>query len=233
MLLQQLHLPPDESDDGSCKSWRAGARAVLPLAAAIAVLGVSFGALATAAGLTPAAATVMSATTFAGSAQFAAVSILGAGGAAGAAVATAGLLNARYAATGLALASALRGSLLRRFFVAQLSVDESWAVAYLADGRFSEQRLIGAGAVLFAAHVGSTALGAFAGNLVGDPRAWGLDAAFPALFLVLLSPHLRTREGRMTAALGAAIALVTTPLFPAGLPTLAAAAASLVGARSR
>jgi predicted branched-subunit amino acid permease len=217
----------------SAAGWRAGARAVLPLAAAIAVIGMSFGALAAAAGLTPAAAVAMSATTFAGSAQFAAVSILSGGGAAGTAVAAAALLNARYAATGVAVAPALRGGWLRRFVVAQLAVDESWAAAYLGDGHFSEQRLIGAGLVLFAAHVGSTAIGAFAGNLVGDPRAWGLDAAFPALFLVLLSPHLRSRDGRMTAALGAAIALAATPFVPAGLATVAAAAASLVGARSR
>jgi predicted branched-subunit amino acid permease len=175
----------------------------------------------------------MSATTFAGSAQFAAVSILGAGGAAATAIATAALLNARYAATGVAVAPALRGRWLRRFLVAQLAVDESWAVAYLGDGRFSEQRLIGAGVVLFAAHVGATAVGAFAGDLLGDPRAWGLDAAFPALFLVLLAPHLRHRDGRLTAVLGAAIALAATPFVPAGLPVVAAAGAVLVCARSR
>jgi 4-azaleucine resistance transporter AzlC len=232
MLLRQSNTRRHD-DFALATSWRAGARAVLPLAAAIAVLGVSFGALATAAGLAPAAAVVMSVTTFAGSAQFAAVSILGAGGGPAAAVAAAGLLNARYAATGLAVAPALRGGLWRRFLVAQLTVDESWAVAYLGDGRFSEQRLVGAGLVLFAVHVGSTAVGAIAGDLVGDPRAWGLDAAFPALFLVLASPHLRRADGRITAALGAAIALVMTPFVPAGIPTLAAAAASLVGARSR
>ena len=229
MLSQQSNEPRDD-DFPRETSWRAGARAVLPLAAAIAVLGVSFGALATAAGLAPAAAVVMSATTFAGSAQFAAVSILGAGGGPAAAVAAAGLLNARYAATGLAVAPALRGGLWRRFLVAQLTVDESWAVAYLGDGHFSEQRLVGAGLVLFAVHVGSTAVGAIAGDLVGDPRAWGLDAA---LFLVLASPHLRRPDGRITAALGAAIALAMTPFVPAGIPTLVAAAASLVGARSR
>jgi 4-azaleucine resistance transporter AzlC len=233
MLCIQPTVRVDGTSGMGVATWRAGARAVLPLAAAIAVIGVSFGALATTAGLTPVAAVVMSATTFAGSAQFAAVSILGAGGVAGTAVATAGLLNARYAATGLAIAPALRGGWLRRFFVAQFAVDESWAVAYLGDGRFSEERMMGAGLVLFAAHVGSTAVGAFAGNLVGDPRAWGLDAAFPALFLVLLSPRLRDRDGRLTAALGAAIALVMTPFVPVGLATLAAATASLVGARSR
>jgi 4-azaleucine resistance transporter AzlC len=213
---------------------RAGARAVLPLAAAIAVLGVSFGAVATSSGLSPAAAVLMSATTFAGSAQFAAVGILGAGGSVGAALGAATLLNARYAAMGASLAPALGGSPWKRLLVAQLAVDESWAVAYLGDGRFSRERLVGAGLVLFAAHVASTALGALAGaRLAGDPAVWGLDAAFPALFLVLLSPHVQHRDGRVAAALGAAIACALVPFAPAGAPILAAALASLVGWRSR
>jgi len=215
-------------------SWQAGARAVLPLAAAIAVLGVSFGALATAAGLTPAAAAVMSATTFAGSAQFAAVSILGAGGGVGAAVGAAALLNARYAAMGLGLVPGVRGGPWKRILVACLAVDESWAVSWLDGGRFSQERLVGAGLVLFAAHVGSTALGAATGRqLFTDPAVWGLDAAFPALFLVLLGPHVQHRDGRLAAAFGAAIALALIPFAPAGAPVVAAASASLVGWRQR
>jgi len=207
---------------------------VLPLAAAIAVLGVAFGALATSAGLSPIAAVAMSATTFAGSAQFAAVGILGAGGGVGAAVASAALLNARYAAMGVGLAPALRGGMWKRLLVAQLAVDETWAVASLGDGTFSEDRLVGAGLVLLAAHVTSTAVGAAAGaSLAADPMAWGLDAAFPALFLVLLRPHLRQAEGCVAAALGAIIALALIPFAPAGVPIAAAASAALFGWRSR
>jgi len=213
---------------------RAGARAVLPLAAAIALLGVSFGALAISSGLSPLAAVVMSATTFAGSAQFAAVSILGAGGSVGAALGAATLLNARYAAMGLGLLPALGGERWKRLLLAQLAVDESWAVAYLGDGRFSRERLVGAGLVLLAAHVAATALGTVAGgHFVGDPAVWGLDAAFPALFLVLLWPHVQRPEGRMAAASGAAIACALVPFAPAGVPIVAAALGSLVGSRSR
>src|SRR5919199_2558283 len=74
-------------------AYLAGARAVLPLTVVIAVLGVLFGYLARSAGLSPVAATVMSATTFSGSAQFAAVSILASGGTPSAAVSAAVLLN--------------------------------------------------------------------------------------------------------------------------------------------
>ena len=137
-------------------TYRSGALAVLPLAAAVLVLGVTFGALAVSAGLTPAAAVAMSATTFAGSAQFAAVGILGAGGAVSTAVVSAALLNARYAAMGAAVAPALHAPLWKRLLIAQLTVDETWAVAWLPGGKVSPERLVGAGLALFAAHVGST-----------------------------------------------------------------------------
>jgi 4-azaleucine resistance transporter AzlC len=222
------------ADQTAQATWRGGALAVLPLAAAVAVLGVTFGALAVSAGLTPAAATVMSATTFAGSAQFAAVGILANGGAVGTAVVSAALLNARYAAMGAAVAPVFHGPRWKRLLLAQLVVDETWAVAWLPSGRPSPERLLGAGLALFLAHVASTAAGAFAGaHLPVDPRRWGVDAAFPALFVLLLWPHLRNADGRIAAALGAAIALALTPLLPAGVPVATAAAAALTGLRSR
>jgi len=66
----------------------------------------------------------MSLTTFAGSAQLAAVSVLGAGGGAAAAILAAVLLNSRYVPIGLSAASALDGGRLRRALEAQLVVDE-------------------------------------------------------------------------------------------------------------
>ena len=91
--------------------------------------------------------------------------------------------------------------------------------------------LIGAGLVLYPAWVGSTAVGVVAGDLLADPEALGLDAAFPALFLALLAPQVRSRRAVVVALLGAAVALVLVPLAPPGVPIIAAAAACLVGWR--
>jgi 4-azaleucine resistance transporter AzlC len=213
------------------KGYRHGARAVAPLAVAVAGFGISFGVLARAAGLGSLAPVVMSATTFAGSAQFAAVSILGDAGTVAAAVAAALLLNTRYAPIGVSVAPYLHGSALARFFHAQLIVDESWAIAAEGNGRFDRQVLIGAGLVLYASWVIGTAIGAVGGTALGDPNALGLDAAFPALFLALLIPQLRGARSVQAALLGAAIALVLTPVAPAGVPIVAASAACLLGLR--
>lgn len=195
--------------------------------------GVSFGLLARSAGMSWLAPIVMSATTFAGSAQFAAVSIVGAGGTVTAAVLAAVLLNARYGPIGVSVAPWLEGPAWSRFLHAQLVVDESWAVAAEGEGRFDPKILVGAGLLLYAAWVLGTAVGALGGQALGDPNSLGLDAAFPALFLALLVPQLRSRRALAAAVLGGGIALGLTPVAPAGVPIVAAGAACLLGVRSR
>jgi 4-azaleucine resistance transporter AzlC len=209
-------------------TYRDGARAALPLAVAVGAFGIPFGLLARSAGIGSLAAVVMSASTFAGSAQFAAASILESGGAVAAAIGAAVLLNARYGPIGVSVAPVLGGPLWKRLLLAQLVVDESWAIANRG-GRFDRRLLIGAGAVLYVTWVASTAVGALGARALGDPTALGLDAAFPALFLALLWPQLRGRRAITVAVLGATIALALTPLVPPGLPIVAASVACLVG----
>ena len=213
------------------RTHRDGVRAVAPLAIAVVGFGVSFGVLARAAGMGSVAPVVMSMITFAGSAQFAAASILGTGGTVAAAITAALLLNARYGPIGVSVAPSLTGSWWSRFLHAQLTVDETWAVAAEGDGRFNPRVLLGAGVTLYAAWVGGTVLGVAFGDVIGDPSTWGLDAAFPALFLALLVPQLRDRRAVGAALLGAAIALALTPFTPAGVPIIAASAACLLGLR--
>jgi 4-azaleucine resistance transporter AzlC len=208
--------------------YRAGVRAVLPLIPAVVAFGASFGVLAQAAGMGAVASLVMSATTFAGSAQFAVVSVLGAGGTAAAAIVAAVLLNARYGPMALAAAEVFRGGRLRRLLEAQLLVDESWALSN-RDGRFDRKVMLGAGAFLYLGWNAGTAIGVAAGDSLADPATLGLDAAFPALFLALVAPLLKSRTPVAAALLGAGIAIALTPITPAGVPVIAATAACLVG----
>jgi 4-azaleucine resistance transporter AzlC len=209
---------------------RRGAVTAVPLAIAVGLFGVSFGVLSTTSGgIGAAQAIVMSAITFAGSAQFAAASVISAGGGSLTAIVAALLLNARYLPIGVSVARFLPGGPLRRFLASQLVVDESWAIAARGGGRFDPHRLIGAGIVLWLAWVGGTIVGVVGGEALGDPAALGLDAAFPALFLALLVMQLDSRRAVTAALLGGGIALALVPLTPPGVPIIAAAAASLIG----
>jgi 4-azaleucine resistance transporter AzlC len=215
-------------------SWSripVGVRAVLPIVVTVPLFALSFGVLARSAGFGVAAPIVMSATTFAGSAQFAALAILHDGGTVAAAIVAALLLNARYAAIGVSVASLFRGSTARRLAESQLIVDESWALSAQADGTFDRRILIGAGLTLYVAWVVGTVIGVIGGGFVGDPGRLGLDAAFPALFLALLIGQLRTRRAVAAALAGGGIALALLPWTPPGVPIVAAVAGCLVGLR--
>jgi 4-azaleucine resistance transporter AzlC len=217
----------------SASRYRDGARAAVAVAATVWFFGASFGLVARAAGMGVLAPLVMSATTFAGSAQFAVSSILGAGGGAAAAIAAAVLLNARYAPISISVAPLFHGPRLRRLLESQLIVDESWALASRGGGRFDRRILLGAGLLLYVSWVSGTAVGVVAGDALGNPKDLGLDGAFPALFLALLAPQLRAPRAAIAAATGAAIALVLIPITPAGTPIVAASAACLLGLRRR
>ena len=205
-------------------------RAALPLAPSPILFGLSYGVLADATGFGSAAAVVMSATTFAGAAQFAAVSVLDAGGTVAAAILAAIFLNARYMAISVTVASIFPGGKLRRLVESQAIVDESWALSGRR-GSFEWPILVGSGLVFYGLSVGSTAAGTLIGGVLGDPNALGLDAAFAALFLALAVPYLRERRSRQAAALAAVITLVLLPFAPAGVPIIAASAACLLGVR--
>jgi 4-azaleucine resistance transporter AzlC len=204
---------------------------VSPLAPAAASFGVAYGVLAVAAGMGVVAPIVMSATTFAGSAQFAAASILGDAGTVAAAVVAAVLLNARYAPMSVAAGPSFHGPVWRRLFTSQLIVDESWALAARGGGRFDIPFMLGAGLTLYPVWVSGTVLGVLAGDFVGDPERLGLDAAFPALFLALLAGQVQSDRAKAAALLGGVIAAALVPVAPAGVPIIAGAAACLIGVR--
>jgi len=211
-------------------SYTAGVRAALPLALVVGLFGASFGVLAHSARLSPAAALLMSATTFAGSAQFGAAAVLSQGGGVLAAIATVALLNARYIPMGASVARVLSPRPLLRLLQAQLVVDESWALAH-QNGVPMGRRLVGAGVAVYIGWTAGTGAGLVGGSLLGDPGHLGLDAAFPALFLALVVNQLRGRRAIAAAVLGAGIAVSMVPFAPAGVPVLVAVMACGLGIR--
>jgi 4-azaleucine resistance transporter AzlC len=215
-------------------SARAGGyrRNAFVLSLAVGVVGVTFGVFAAEAGLSLAKAMAMSLFVFTGASQFASVSVIDGGGNPVSAVGSALLLAARNTLYGPVVAPTLRVRGWRRFPAAQFVIDETTAMATAEDDPDTGRRSFWFTAGwLFVLWNAGTAVGVVAGNAVGDPAAWGLDAAFPAAFVALILPHLRRRAGRTAAALGGLIALVAIPLVPAGVPILLAALAVLPALR--
>jgi 4-azaleucine resistance transporter AzlC len=216
----------------AAERYRAGVRRGTPFGIAVFAISISFGVLARPLmGLV--APIVMSVVVFSGAAQFGALAVLLAGGSAGAAIAAGVLLNARYLAMGLALAPSLRGRALSRAAFAMPLVDASWAAASRGDGTFDPWYLVGVSVPQYVGWVLGTVVGVLIGPALGDPNALGLDALFPAFFIALLFEEARGRRRLVAAGGGAGIALVLTPLVPAGLPILAAAAAAVAASRMR
>ncbi|TAM52716.1 MAG: branched-chain amino acid ABC transporter permease [Burkholderiaceae bacterium] len=200
----------------------------LSIAVATGLYGVSFGALAVAAGLTPWQAMALSLLMFTGGSQFAFIGVIAGGGAGVAALGAAALLGLRNAVYGMQMSRILTPAGWRRAVAAQLTIDESAATA-LSQGAPGEQRrgfwTAGLGVFLFWNLF--TALGAMLGDALGDPRRWGLDGAAVAAFLGLLWPCLSQREPVALAVVCGVVTALAVPLVPLGLPILLAA---LVGA---
>ena len=212
-------------------SVRAGFRRALPYAAVGFLLSMSFGILARDAGFSAVAAIVMSAIVFAGSAQFAAVSIIASGGTAGAAIAAASLMNSRFLPMGIALAPSLPGRATWRATQGQAVVDSSWAMANRGDGTFDRWFLFGSTAPQYVMWIAGTTAGALGGDLFGDTSRFGLDAIYPTFFLALLIAEVKDRTTLVVAAGGGLLALSLVEVAPAGLPVLAASLVALWGLR--
>lgn len=202
------------------------------IGAATGAYGISFGAVAVANGFTVWQTQALSALMFTGASQFATVAILGAGGTALAAVATALLLGFRNGLYALSLAHDLSPKGWRRPLTAQLTIDESTAMA-VANSESQDRSLmryafVATGISVFVLWNLGTAIGSLSAGLVGDPRTYGLDAAAAAAFLALLWPRLGHLEARVVAGVAALLTVALIPVVPVGVPVLASALVAVV-----
>lgn len=211
-------------------SFRAGFKTGLPLAAASLALSTSFGVIA-APVIGGIEAIVMSIIVFAGSAQFAVIAVLAAGGGPIAAVAAGALLNLRFLPMGIAIAPSLDEKPMKRAMIGQALIDFSWAAASRGEGRYDHRFMLGATFPNYPCWVLGTVIGVLAGGLIGDPERLGLDALFPAFFLALLleSEITATRRGVIAALIGGGLALALIPFAPPGVPVIASCLGALVG----
>jgi len=205
-------------------------RNAIGIGVAVGVYGISFGVLAVAAGLSPLQACVMSLVVFTGASQFAFVGVVAALTGGLAALGPAVTLALRNAAYGVSLAPILAGRLRRRALAAQFVIDETTAMARSQEDVAAARRaFVLTGVCVWVCWGVGTTAGALLGGVLGDPRALGLDAMFPAAFLALLGPQLRRPGAPAAAVAGAAVALLLVPFAPTGVPVVAALAGLVPG----
>jgi len=198
----------------------------LSVSITVGAYGTAFGAAAVANGFSLVQTCLLSLLTFSGASQFAVIGVLGAGGGALSGIATASLLGIRNGLYGVIMAPRLKVKGFKRIIAAQITIDESTAVALGQEVRGEKAMrqgfwLTGFGVFLFWNLF--TLAGALGAQAMGDIRAWGLDSAVPAAFLGLVWPRLKTNRDRFLAVGCMIFALAMTPILPAGLPIIATA----------
>ena len=196
-------------------------RTALSVAFTVGLYGAAFGAAGVTAGFSILQTCLLSILLFSGASQFAVVGIMGSGGAAVSAIATATLLGFRNALYGLQMAPILKVKGLKRILAAQITIDESTAVATLQENDADRRRgfyITGIGVYVFWNLF--TFLGALGASAIGDPSVWGLDAAVPAAFCGLIWPRLKNKTHFVVSAVAIAWALLLTPITAAGVPII-------------
>lgn len=220
MSMRSIHRTPEG----------VAARQGLAVALATGAYGVSFGAVSVASGLDVWQTCVLSLLVFTGGSQFAFVGVIAAGGlaAAPAAIASSVLLGVRNAAYAMRMAPIVGGGGWRKAAATQFTIDESTAVALAqTEPRARQTGFWVTGIAIWVGWNLSTLLGALLGDVLGDPRTYGLDAAAAAAFLALLWPRLRGRQPLAVAAGAAAVAALLTPWLMPGIPVIAAAGVAI------
>ena len=196
-------------------------RTSLSVAFTVGLYGAAFGAAGITAEFSILQTCLLSLLLFSGASQFAVVGIMGAGGSAVSAIATATLLGFRNALYGLQLAPILKVTGLKRIIASQITIDESTAVSTLQSNDSDRRRafyLTGFGVYIFWNLF--TFLGALGASAIGDPSVWGLDAAVPAAFCGLVWPRLKDKRLFLISACAIILALLLTPITPAGIPII-------------
>lgn len=211
---------------------RAGVKAALPIVLGYLPVGMAYGVLARAAGLSIWETGVMSLIVFAGASQFIAVGLIGASAAILPIMLTTFVVNARHVLMSSAMAPYFKGQPLRTLIPlsAQLT-DESFALAMADTSRMAGKPRfqIALQMTAYSAWVGGSVAGALFGSLVNS-ASYGIPFAMTALFICLLVPQVRSRLHLVVAIVAGAVAILLKDMLPNNLYIIVAAVtAALVG----
>lgn len=209
--------PPDAGG-----AFRAGLLRTAPVALGVFAYGLVFGALTHEAGLSTIEATAMSAIVFSGSAQFVALGIWTLPPPIATLALATFLINFRFFLMAATMTPVLRGWSLARALPAMFWVtDENWAVTMAAGERPRWGAFfLGTGFALYVAWLAATIVGHALGSAVADPKSWGFDFAFPAMFLALAVGLARKAPAPLVWIASAGAALLADRLIGGTAPVL-------------
>jgi len=218
-------------------TWKAefvaGLKTIAPIIIAAMPIGLVFGAVAAAKGLSPLEATLMSAMVFAGGSQFVAMDIWTHPASWTALGFAALLVNIRHVLMGASIGGKMGSfSPWRKYLSMLVMADENWAMAEARARKATLTPAFFAGlSVLFYLNwIACTLAGALLGAFLGDPAVIGLDFAFPAVFIVLVMGFWKGAATGMVLIASALASILVHYLVPGAWYIAAGAAAGLVAA---
>jgi predicted branched-subunit amino acid permease len=209
---------------------RTVARDLAPVVGGLAPFGVLVGVTSVQSGVGERTGLLSSVLLFGGSGQLTMMTLTAAGATPLAVAAAVAVVNARFLLYAAALEPHFRSQpRWFRWAAPHFVVDPMYALVSRRTGLTEPAGFraywLSAAVGLLASWLGLTALGAALAGLL--PAASPLDVAAPAMFLAMLMPLLRTRPGRVGAAVAAATTVTASPL-PAGLGMLCGIAAGML-----
>jgi predicted branched-subunit amino acid permease len=205
---------------------------LVALAAASFAVGVAVSAIMVDIGTPPMVVVLASVTAFSGSGELAYAAVIGSGGSVTAALVSALLVSSRFGLMAMSIANRWPMSTAEKLAAMQISGEPAVAAAVTAPDPVMARRLYWQIALaMMVGWVVGTVAGVALGNVIGDTKAIGLDAVFPAVLLGTVAASLRRRDTATAAVLGGLVAVVLVPVAPAGIPFLVAALAAFVAAK--
>ncbi len=202
------------------ENLKQGLLASVPCMIGVVPFGLAYSILAVKSGLTVFETLLMSATVFAGSAQFMFVEMVGNGMSFGIILISTVLINLRHLLMGISLSQYL--SHVRRRYLAGLSfgmTDETYAVSisHYKDGKTgkgSPLYMLGSIIGMYTFWLASTVVGSLIGLSIEDPLAWGLDFAMPATFVCILIPQIKNLRYLVVVIVSAAVTIIAYQTLP-------------------
>lgn len=204
----------------------SGVVMALPIFVGYTALGIPFGILGVNIGMPAWSLVLMSVFVLAGSAQFVAIQLIGAGAGPTSIIAAAFILNLRHLFMGMSLGSVLaRTRLPFMVYLAHSITDESFGVNIVkvkGDEKLYPMSMFGTNLVAHVSWVAATLLGAWIGNRI-PVRTEIAAAALPIMFVVLLALQFRAMKYAALAILAAIATAILMWHVPGNWPFIIAA----------